>query len=330
MITGKKTIALLLALTGMFALSAQTEWRIIGGGAGEEGILLKQNPDNTQEFIYTGRLTGQWFKITDGSTVYVPLCGDSDPLGQTLTLRSQDNQSETGLRIRYVGSREFFTVTLNATRLVKKISVVRAESPQSLYIMGGPFNKHDPNWLLDDAVEMERDSLNPFVFYYRGELRYNTFGDERGSIKFLLGRTWNDNYHPAGTTNVPLLQAAKIRLNGADTKWTIPADRSGDGYYVIKVNTLDETIDVKFTSELAVNPAKQDKKIKVFASGGKVFVQCIEEDALKVDLFGVDGRKMTGKTVSGAAEINVNKGCYIVRTTTGSDEVSTTKVLVYN
>lgn len=326
--TGKKIIALLLVSICTLTAFAQIQWRITGGGVGEEGVLLKQNPGNTQEFTYTGRLTGQWFKITDGSAVYVPLCGDSDPLGQTLALRTEDNPSETGMRIRYAGSKEFFSVTLTVTRSAKKINVERAEILQNLYIMGGPFNRHDPNWLLDDAVEMERDTLNPFVFYYRGELRYNTFGDERGSIKFLLGKTWDDNYHPVGTDNVPLLQATKIRLNGTDTKWTIPADHSGDGYYVIKVNTLDETIEVKFGREEAVNPAKQDKKIKVFTACGKVVVQCLEEENLKVELFSVDGRQMTAKTVVGNTEFALAKGCYIVRTVTGKNEVSATKIVV--
>ena len=36
-----------------------------------------------------------------------------------------------------------------------------------------------------------------------------------------------------------------MRLGGEDNKWSIPADKSGDGYYVIKINTLDLTISVE-------------------------------------------------------------------------------------
>ncbi|MDR2622072.1 MAG: hypothetical protein LBC48_05765, partial [Dysgonamonadaceae bacterium] len=48
--------------------------------------------------------------------------------------------------------------------------------PENLYIIGGPFNAHNPNWLFRDIVQLEKDSENPSVFYYRGYIGYNTFG----------------------------------------------------------------------------------------------------------------------------------------------------------
>ena len=329
----KKILPIVVWLLSVPLLNAQTEWRITGGGVGEEGILLKQNPSNTQEFNYVGPLPNQWFKITDGTTSYVPLCGDPDPLGQTLTLREENNSAETGLRIRYAksyaGSREYFTVKLNVSSGGKTINVERFEQGKGLLIMGGPFNRRDISyWDIGDAVEMERDRVNPFIFYYRGEIRYSPIGIERGNIKFLLGRTWDDNYHPVGTTDVPLLQASKIRFNGADTKWTIPSDGSADGYYVIKINTLDETIDVDFTPKTAIKPLNRNETVRVYTSKGKLFVQSVKNERLKVNLFGIDGKNVLEKTFTGVAEIPLPGGCYIAKITNAENEVFTTKVIV--
>jgi hypothetical protein len=224
----------------------QTGWRIQGEAVPGGNAFLTQDPADTQTFSYVGRLSNQWFKLSDGTTNYVPLCGDSDPLGQTIDLRNETDPSETGFRIRYTKEKDFFKITLKESPSGQQITVENETPPERLYLVGGPVNTHDPNWWLDDAKELERDTENPFLFYYKGYLTYNIFGEEQGSIKFLTGLTWDPAYHPDGTSNHALLQAlktpAKMRLNGADTKWTIPANKTANGYYEISLNTLDNTI----------------------------------------------------------------------------------------
>jgi len=328
MLTIQRIFLIFIVLIYLSSFDAQAEWSITGDAVGNNAAVLVPNPANNQEFIFTGKLKNSHFKITDGTDTYVVNCGDNDPLGQNLVLRKQDNPSETGLRIRYVARKDMFKVTLKVTRNSKQIIAERLTPPKELYIMGGPFNNNPSNWLLSDAVEMERDADNPFIFYYRGQIRFNSFGDEPGNIKFLLGRSWNDNYHPVGTSNVPLLQATKIRLNGSDTKWTIPEDRSGDGYYIIKVNALEETIAVEFTPGTAV-PALNDKeKISIFSFDGKVFVRTDSDTRLEVSLYGIDGRKVARKTFTGNAEISVPEGCYVVRATNDDYETVITKVVI--
>ncbi|MDR0415153.1 MAG: T9SS type A sorting domain-containing protein [Prevotellaceae bacterium] len=239
----KRIFSLLIALACMSSLEAQAGWRITGEAVDGDSAAFVQTSGSEGEFVFTGKLSNRYFKVAGDAGSYVVECGDNDPLDKVLTLRPESDPSDVGLRIRYVLPTDFFRLTLKAERLTP---------PESLYIMGGPFNKNieKGNWLLDHAIEMERDADNPFVFYYRGEIRYNTFGDERGSIKFLVGKTWSNNYHPVGETDVPLSQANKMRLSGgADSKWTIPKDGSGDGYYIIKINTLEETIEVEFFPE---------------------------------------------------------------------------------
>ncbi|HEY6915630.1 MAG TPA: SusF/SusE family outer membrane protein [Paludibacter sp.] len=135
--------------------------------------------------------------------------------------------------------------------------------PANVYLIGGPVNKNNPNWLLSQKVELTKDPNNPSIFYFKGYLAYNWRGDERGNIKFLVGDTWNDAFHPNTADNQLLTGTTSMRQNGDDTKWFIPADRSGDGYYELTFNTQAMTLTVDlFRHDL--NPEK------IYAVGGSM------------------------------------------------------------
>lgn len=251
----------------MFVHHVNAEWRILGNAVlpGTQAIL-EQKTGSTQEFVWIGQLTNQEFKLTDGTKIYTYDCGDNDPLEQPKTLREQINDTEKGFRIRYVQKNQYFKATLTTNGTLKTILFERLTPPQYIYIMGGPFNKNASNWILEDAVQLEHDPENPFIFYYRGYIRYNSVGDLGGSVKFLIGKSWSDNYHPSETGgDKPLANATKMRLGGEDNKWSIPADRSKDGYYVIKVNTMDLTITVEqFIKDIDETP------LSIFLTGSSM------------------------------------------------------------
>jgi len=127
--------------------------------------------------------------------------------------------------------------------------------PAEVYLIGGPLNKNDPNWLLNQKVALTKDAVNPAIFYFKGYLAYNWRGDERGNLKFLIGNDWGGAYHPSGDVNQLLTGTTSMRQDGSDTKWFIPADRSGDGYYELTFNTQAMTLSVDlFRHDL--NPGK--------------------------------------------------------------------------
>lgn len=127
--------------------------------------------------------------------------------------------------------------------------------PGNVYLIGGPVNKNDLNWLLNQKVELTKDAVNPSIFYYKGYLSYNWRGDERGNLKFLIGDTWNGAFHPNTSDNQRLTGTTSMRQDGSDTKWFIPNDRSGDGYYELTLNTEAMTLTVDmFRHDL--NPEK--------------------------------------------------------------------------
>ncbi len=143
----------------------------------------------------------------------------------------------------------------------------------NLYIIGGPFNSdRGGNWQFRDVIELEKDSENPYVFYYRGYIGYNTFGDEPGNFKILINKESWGGYHPAGETNQPIGASQvgvtlNIREGGDDTKWTIPADGSGNGYYDIKIDTDNNTFLIEnFT------PAATEVPVGLFLIGGPFII----------------------------------------------------------
>jgi hypothetical protein len=169
----------------------------------------------------------------------------NDPFEQQLEMQKQADDSQPGFKVSFVNPNTIYRITIT-DGTIPNITIQKAIPYDHVYLIGGPVNTHNPNWLLSDALELEKDPSNPFVFYYRGFLKYNSFGDERGAIKFLTSNSaWDPAFHPAGSSNVALAEASKMRVGGADTKWEIPADGSRNGYYVIKLNTLDETINVE-------------------------------------------------------------------------------------
>lgn len=240
----KKIITCLIIACSVFTLNAKS-WKVIGKALEADTTTLVQDAGNPDLYKYVGKITNMSFKVFDGVDNYIPVCGLNDPFDQQVGMEKQTAESQGGFRVSYVNPNNLYRITLT-DGTAPKIIVEKVVPFDHVYLIGGPVNSHDPNWLLGDARELEKDPANPFIFYYRGFLKYNTFGDERGSIKFLTSNTtWDPGFHPVGTSNVALSQASKMRLNGSDTKWEIPADGSGNGYYVIKLNTLDETISIE-------------------------------------------------------------------------------------
>nr|WP_321408404.1 SusF/SusE family outer membrane protein [uncultured Carboxylicivirga sp.] len=127
--------------------------------------------------------------------------------------------------------------------------------PDHVYLIGGPLNKNNPNWLLEHKIELTKDESNPSIFYFKGYLAYNWRGDERGNIKFLISDSWSDAFHPNSDVNIPLSGTTSMSQDSRDVKWFIPEDRSGDGYYELTLDTdlMTLTVDL-FRPDL--NPEK--------------------------------------------------------------------------
>ncbi len=306
----KRIILFLLATCAVFTLQAKN-WTIIGEALENDTTLLEQDATNTNVYKYMGEITTGEFKLSDGTNVYIPVCGINDPMGQQIGMEIQMDTSQVGFGVKYVNPSKTYIITL-VDGPDPTLEVEVAEIYTHLYMVGGPVNTTGSGWQLSDALELEKDTADQFVFYYRGFLKYNSSGDEPGSIKFLTSKSsWNPAFHPAGSGNEPLIGAAKMRLDGDDTKWEIPVDGSGNGYYVIKLNTLEETIDVQFT------PSDADYPSVVYLTGDAMpcgWVNDYPETMTTTNLF--EGKyQWTGNVVPGQFKFlkakNYWGSCYV-------------------
>ncbi|HEX3009211.1 MAG TPA: hypothetical protein VHO90_16525 [Bacteroidales bacterium] len=307
----KRVILGLLLICAVSALQAKT-WTIIGKALEEDTSLMEQDVTNTSVYKYVGKISTGKFKLSDGTNVYVPGCGLNDPMGQQIGMEVQADISQTGFGVKYVNPTKTYIITV--TDGVKPtVKVEMAETYAHVYLIGGPVSTNPTKWELRDAVELEQDKTNQFVFYYRGFLMYNSTGEEPGSIKFLTSNTsWGNGFHPTGDVNVALTDASRMRLNGSDTKWELPADGSANGYYVIRLNTLNETIEIiQFTPKSVAFPNK------VYITGDAMpcgWVADFPETMTTTNL--LEGKyQWTGNVVPGKFKFLKSKGswgsCYV-------------------
>lgn len=252
----KRIITCLLSICIVAGLHAKN-WTIVGKALEKDTTQMEQDATNTSVYKYVGKLSTGKFKLSDGTNVYVPVCGMNDPMGQQIGMEVQTDFSQTGFGVKYVNPTKTYIITVT-DGIKPTLKVEMAEIYAHLYLIGGPVSTSPTKWELRDAVELEQDKTDQFVFYYKGYLMYNNTGDEPGSIKILTSNTgWGNGFHPTGDANVALSKASKMRLNGNDNKWEIPADGSANGYYVIRINTLKETIEVlQFTPRNVAFPNK--------------------------------------------------------------------------
>ena len=212
---------------------------------------------NQFKFVLDGTDNGKW----DG---YHPK-GTNQEIGQASVGQAYQMTTDgTGDYQWYVASDgssdgyyELKIDTKAMTFTVENYKKAETEFTVGLFLIGGPFIEGDLNWSTRvDAVRMERDAVNPDVFHYRGVLEYNLYGVEPGNFKILVnGRNeWTDELVASDAGSASMLdlkeqeQGGKVvrRINGnaADTKWFIPEDGSGNGYWDFTVDAKNLTIKV--------------------------------------------------------------------------------------
>lgn len=324
----KRIIICLMVACSVLTSNAKS-WSVIGKALDKDTTFLTKDATNPNLYKYVGKLTNKSFKVSDSTNYYIPTCGLSDPFNVQVSMEKQVDETQAGFTVKYPNAGSLYRISVT-DGVTPQILVEKAVPYPHLYLIGGPVNAHDPNWLLTDARELDKDSVNPFIFYYRGFLKYNTFGDERGSIKFLTSNgSWDPAFHP-GAVNVLLSKASKMTLGGADTKWEIPADGSGNGYYVIKLNTLDETISVE-----QFQHADVDYPANIYITGDAVpcgWVNDVPEVMTPPNIF--EGKyQWTGNLSVGQFKFLKTKGtwgsCYVSTVKDQSIEYGKSYPLVY-
>lgn len=232
-----------LTMTVIEAKDAQIpeELWIIGSAIPGNKAKLSNIP-GIGNFLYAGELLQGDFKIIttetiDETTQYViPYEEDVDITGETQFILTKDADL-SGWNVMV--SDPIYKIKINILR--KKANAEIYKSRDMLYIVGGAT---ESGWVASAAKPFTKDEVNPDIFTFDGELKIRPENEESNLFKILGQLDWNPySLHPY-ESGEPILESEYLQISTGDNKWSIKEDQQGR--YIIKVNTLYETIEAKY------------------------------------------------------------------------------------
>lgn len=187
---------------------------------------VPQNPGNLYQFIYEGVLTEGEFKFpvnrntdwqqdmfmrdtTDASKIYLHEGGNPD-----------DNKWE-------ITHENHYTITLDLAEYTIDIDTFE------LYIIG---SATPVGWDIANAIELEQDPDEWYIFRYIGELG-------EGEFKFPVNRQtdWQQDMYMKDPDD-PTKMYRHVGGEEDDNKWTLTAEEAGN--YILTLNIEELTIDI--------------------------------------------------------------------------------------
>ena len=98
--------------------------------------------------------------------------------------------------------------------------------------------------------------------------------------------------------------------------------------HILKLDALEQTIDSVYYPATATSLDDNKVNFKVFSTNGKIVVDCDTETEKTIEVFNLDGRKVSNGSFTHNAEIELPTGIYIVKVKEGISTVLTRKVSV--
>lgn len=108
---------------------------------------------------------------------------------------------------------------------------------------GKGISGQEGHWQITAGKQMEQNMEDPNVFEWTGLLKNYTYNDEPKRFKINGQYGWSPKVLHPFTQDASILTAKQVWYNGSqDYKWAI----SKDGYYRIKINVFEETIEAEY------------------------------------------------------------------------------------
>ena len=229
---------------------------------------------------------------------------------------------------------KFTTAPGNRTMTITSFTKAESQFTQGLFLMGGPFvnNGEGTDWLkYNNFVRMERDRDNADLFHFRGYMERAQWGNEPGMFKILTKHGWGTEFHP-GESNVALTsytigQAQTMTLDGNDTKWELPENGSGNGYWEFTVDPVNKTMTVNsFTHDF-------DYFTEMYLVGAAMPGGWEAADAVTMTRTSRGVYTWTGTVKAGDFKVirkkNFSSGCYVANTENEAIVLGTANNLKY-
>lgn len=170
------------------------------------------------------------------------------------------------------------------------------------------------HWQISSGKQMEQSWEDPNVFEWTGLLKNYTFNDEPKRFKINGQYGWSPKVLHPFTQDASILTAKQVWYNGSnDYKWAI----SRDGYYRIKINVFEETIEAEYLGTELPDGIRMTPEVEadINVSGRQIEFQ--SDEALSVKLFSVDGNLRDSASGTDIILTAPAPGVYILSATDG-------------
>jgi hypothetical protein len=211
---------------------------------GNTAILTEDPNQIAGYFRYHGELQTGEFRIMNTPTIqnntvfYLPATEDANAVG-TYSVQTTKDATKPGWLVTIPDN--YYKIKVNALDRILKGELFKAR--EDLFIVGGAT---EVGWDSGRAIPLKKDPNNPNLFVFSGPLKVASDGGDRDLFKFLGQNDWGPVSFHSKIPNGSLLTSKYIFENlPGDHKWII--DTEQQGFYVIKVDLLEETINAKYT-----------------------------------------------------------------------------------
>ena len=323
----------LISVSGVFA---QTRLYVRGSavpGGIQQLTKFPTNVSGRNTFKFHGKLLpGNLYITTTNSetpsTYYAPKLVDTDIVTDKADYVQKRDSVGSEWVVLFEADNYRFTVDTYNKQLTGELFVRWYEA----WICGGcvadeqgkGISGQEGHWQLTSGKQMEQNWEDPNVFEWTGYLKNYTYNQEPKRFKINGQYGWSPKVLHPFTQDASILTAKQVWYNGSeDYKWRI----SGDGYYRIKINVFEETIEADYLgTEMPDGIRLTDEAYAdIDVVGRRISVKA--ERPLTVRLVSVDGSQQIASSGSEVTLTAPSSGLYIL-VATDSQHNFTRKILV--
>lgn len=277
-------------------LMAQTRLYIRGSavpGGVQQLTRFSTNVTGKYSFKFHGKLLPGDLYITttdtprSSSRYYAPKLVDTNIVTDQADYVSKTDSTGAEWTVLFEADNYRFTVDVTSKQVTGELFARWYEA----WICGGcvedeqgkGISGQEGHWQITAGKQMEQSQSNPNVFEWIGLLKAYTYNDEPKRFKINGQYGWSPKVLHPFTQDASILTAKQVWYNGSqDYKWAI----SKDGYYRIKINVFEETIEAEYlgTEENpdGIDSVNEELRVK-------------DEEFILSGWYTLDGRRLDGR-----------------------------------
>lgn len=179
---------------------------------------------------------------------------------------------------------------------------------------GKNISGQEGHWQISSGKQMEQSWDDPNVFEWIGLLKNYTYNQEPRRFKINGQYGWSPKVLHSFTQDASILTAKQLWYNGSeDYKWRI----GNDGFYRIKVNVFEETIEGEFLGEELPDGMRATPEVEadIRVSGREIAFKAATPMTLR--LYSIDGTQHVSTSGTDVILTAPSAGVFILTATDG-------------